>query len=38
VRLSRLALGTLAIVVRLGPYNLNAQPQAIDVNRSSLKI
>jgi hypothetical protein len=38
VRLSRPALGILAIIVCLGPNNLYAQPLAIDVNRSSLKI
>jgi hypothetical protein len=38
VRLSRPALGILAIVVCLGPNNLGAQTQAIDVNKSSLKI
>jgi polyisoprenoid-binding protein YceI len=34
----RLALGILVIVVCLGPNNLYAQPQAIDVTKSSLKI
>jgi hypothetical protein len=38
MRLTRLALGILAIVVCVGPNNLYAQPQAIDVNKSSLKI
>jgi polyisoprenoid-binding protein YceI len=38
VRLSRPALGILAIIVCLGPNNLYAQSQAIDVNKSSLKI
>ena len=42
MRLTRLALGILAIVsclgVCLGPNNLYAQPQAIDVSKSSLKI
>ena len=38
MRLTRLALGILAIVVCLGPNKLYAQPQAIDVNKSSLKI
>jgi polyisoprenoid-binding protein YceI len=38
VRLSRPALGILAIVVCLGPNNLHAQTQAIDVSKSSLKI
>jgi len=38
MRLTRLALGIVAIVVCLGPNNLYAQPQAIDVNKSSLKI
>ena len=38
MRRAKLALGILAIVVRLGPNNLHAQPQAIDVNKSSLKI
>jgi len=38
VRLSRPALGILAIIVCLGPNNLYAQPQAIDVNKSSLKV
>src|ERR1700693_2293252 len=38
VRLTKLALGTLAIVVCLGPNHLYAQTQAIDVNKSSLKI
>jgi polyisoprenoid-binding protein YceI len=38
MRLTRLALGILAIVVCLGPNNLCAQTQAIDVNKSSLKI
>jgi hypothetical protein len=34
----RLALGMLAIVVCLGPHNLYAQTQAINVSESSLKI
>jgi polyisoprenoid-binding protein YceI len=38
MRLTRLALGILAIVVCVVPNNLSAQPQAIDVNKSSLKI
>jgi polyisoprenoid-binding protein YceI len=38
MRLTRLALEILTIVVCLGPNNLYAQPQAIDVNKSSLKI
>jgi hypothetical protein len=38
MKLTRLALGILAIVVCLGPNNLYAQPQAIDVTQSSLKI
>jgi len=38
MRLTRLALGILAIVVCLGPNSLYAQSQAIDVNKSSLKI
>jgi polyisoprenoid-binding protein YceI len=38
VRLSRPALGILAIIVCLGLNNLYAQPQAFDVNKSSLKI
>jgi hypothetical protein len=38
MRLTRLALGILAIVVCLGPNDLCAQTQAIDVNKSSLKI
>jgi len=38
MRRTRLALGILAMVVCLGPKNLCAQPQAIDVNKSSLKI
>jgi hypothetical protein len=38
MRLTRLALGILAIVVCLEPNKLYAQPQAIDVNKSSLKI
>jgi polyisoprenoid-binding protein YceI len=38
MRLTRLALGMLAIVVCLGPNKLCAQPQAIDVNKSRLKI
>jgi hypothetical protein len=37
-RLMRLASGMLAIVVCLGPHNLYAQTQAIDVSKSSLKI
>jgi hypothetical protein len=38
MRLTRLALGILAIVVCLGPNKLSAQIQAIDVTKSSLKI
>src|ERR1700679_639836 len=38
MRLTRLALGILAIVVCLGPNKLYAQPQAINGNKSSLKI
>src|ERR1019366_3778368 len=38
MRLTKLAFGMLAIVVCLGPNNLYAQSQAIDVNKSSLKI
>ena len=38
VRLRRMALVILAIVVYPGPNNLHAQTQAIDVNKSSLKI
>ncbi len=38
VRLSRPALGILEVIVCLGPNNLYAQPQAIDVHQSSLKI
>jgi polyisoprenoid-binding protein YceI len=39
VRLGKLlALGLLATGLCLGPYNLYAQGQAIDVNKSSLKI
>jgi hypothetical protein len=38
MRLTRLALGILAIAVCLGSNKLCAQTQAIDVNRSSLKI
>jgi hypothetical protein len=38
VRLSRPALGILTIVLGLGPNYLYAQSQAIDVNKSSLKI
>jgi hypothetical protein len=38
MRLTRFALGILAIGVWLGPRDLYAQPQAIDVNKSSLKI
>ena len=38
MRLMRLALEMLAIVVCLGPNNLYAQTQAIDVGKSSLKI
>lgn len=38
MRLTKLALGIVAIVVCLGPNELYAQPHAIDVNRSSLKI
>jgi len=38
MRLTRLALGILAIVVCVAPNHLSAQPQAIDVNKSSLKI
>ena len=38
MRLTRLALGILAIVVCLGPNKLYAQSHAIDGNKSSLKI
>ncbi len=38
MRLTKLALGILAIVVCLGPNTLYAQRQAIDVNKSSLTI
>jgi hypothetical protein len=38
VRLTKPALGMLAIGVWVGPNNLYAQRQAIDVNRSSLTI
>src|ERR1700678_1167209 len=38
MRLTLVALGILALVACLGPNNLYAQPQAIDVNKSSLKI
>jgi hypothetical protein len=38
MRLTKLALGMLAIGVWVGPNNLYAQHQAIDVNRSSLTI
>jgi polyisoprenoid-binding protein YceI len=38
MRLTKLALGILAVAVCLGPDNLHAQSQAIDVNKSSLKI
>jgi polyisoprenoid-binding protein YceI len=38
MRLTRLALGILAIVVCPGPDKLCAQTQTIDVNKSSLKI
>jgi polyisoprenoid-binding protein YceI len=38
MRLTRLALGILAIVVCPGPDMLCAQTQTIDVNKSSLKI
>jgi len=38
MRLRKLALGMLAIGTWVGPNNLYAQSQAIDVNRSSLKI
>ena len=38
MRVTRLALGMLAIVLCLGPNNLYAQLQVIDVNKSSLKI
>ena len=38
MRLTKLALGMLAIGVWVGPNNLYAQRQAIDVNRSSLTI
>src|SRR5277367_6156199 len=38
MRLLKLALGMLAIGVWVGPNNLYAQPQAIDVSRSSLTI
>jgi hypothetical protein len=38
MRLTKLALGMLAIGLWVGPNNLYAQRQAIDVNRSSLTI
>ena len=38
MRFTKVALGILAIVVCLGPNKLYAQSQAIDVNKSSLKI
>jgi polyisoprenoid-binding protein YceI len=38
MRVTRLALGMLAIVLCLGPNNLYAQLQVIDANKSSLKI
>jgi hypothetical protein len=38
MRRTKLALGILAVVVCLGPNKLYAQSQAIDVNKSSLKI
>jgi hypothetical protein len=38
MRLTKLALGMLAIGVWAGPNNLYAQSKAIDVNKSSLKI
>jgi len=38
MRLTKLALGILAIVVCLGPNKLYAQSHAIDVNKSNLKI
>jgi len=38
MRRTKLALGILAIVVCLGPNNLYAQSQAIDANKSSLKV
>jgi YceI-like domain len=38
MRLTKLALGVLAIGVWVGPNNLYAQRQKIDVNRSSLTI
>jgi YceI-like domain len=38
MRLTKLALGMLAIGLWIGPNNLYAQSHAIDVNRSSLKI
>jgi hypothetical protein len=38
MRLAKLALGMLVIGVWVGPNNLYAQRQAIDVNRSSLTI
>jgi hypothetical protein len=38
MRLTKLALGMLVIGVWVGPNNLYAQRQAIDVNRSSLTI
>src|SRR5258708_35354803 len=38
MRLTKLALGMLAIGVWVGPNNLYAQRQAIDANRSSLTI
>jgi YceI-like domain len=38
MRRTSLAMGILAIFVCLGPNNLHAQTQGIDVNKSSLKI
>src|ERR1700684_2481600 len=38
MRLTLVALGILALVACLGPNNLYAQPQAINGNKSSLKI
>src|SRR5271168_4726812 len=38
MRLTKLALGILAVTVCLGSDNLYAQSQAIDVNKSSLKV
>jgi polyisoprenoid-binding protein YceI len=38
MRVTKLVLGMLAIGVWVGPSNLYAQSQAIDVNKSSLKI